>query len=117
MLRTLVTSAEEPQGLEGKPDMTSVPWDGKFEDVLRATLPGMEPMTALAPDTPLKEVGLDSMSVMQIIASLEETYCVSLAPEALVPATFETPVTVWEALRGALDAVWDDKVRSSLIGI
>lgn len=97
--------------------MTPVPWDGKFEDVLRATLPGLEATTVLAPGTSLKECGLDSMSVMQIIASLEETYCVSLAPEALVSATFETPAAVWEALRAALDDVWADNVRSSLIGI
>ncbi|WP_247597555.1 acyl carrier protein [Streptomyces sp. RKND-216] len=42
--------------------------------------------------------GLDSMGVFGLITDLEEAYALTLPDEAVVPANFATPRTVWDML-------------------
>lgn len=80
------------------------PWDAKFEDVLRASLPGLEPTTPLDPGTPLGRHGLAPAEGAAVLARLEETYCVAL-PRGTVTVR-ATPESVWRTLHSAVEAVW-----------
>ncbi|GGO95806.1 hypothetical protein [Wenjunlia tyrosinilytica] len=88
--------------------MTLVPWDAKFEDVLRATLPMLDPTSRLEPSTRLLDYGLDEERLEQIADRLEETYCVVLPRESLSLADTATPGSVWEILQATVAALWAD---------
>jgi acyl carrier protein len=90
--------------------MTLVPWDAKFEDVLRATLPMLEPTSRIEPQTRLAEHGLDDVLLTEVVDRLEETYCVSLPPDALFPAESATPGSVWEVLQASVQELWADEL-------
>ncbi|GAB2597490.1 hypothetical protein GCM10027168_33040 [Streptomyces capparidis] len=81
--------------------MTFIPWDAKFEDVLRTCLPALTPTSTLDPGAALLGYGLDAACAARIIGQLEDTYCVTLPPGAVTPAA--TPVSVWEALDEAVE--------------
>jgi hypothetical protein len=88
--------------------MTLVPWDAKFEDVLRASLPMLDPTSRLEPGTRLAEYGLDEALLAEITALLEETYCVALPRESLCSAQEATPGAVWEVVQSCVQALWAD---------
>jgi hypothetical protein len=88
--------------------MTLVPWDAKFEDVLRASLPMLDPTSRLEPDTRLVEYGLDDALLAGITALLEETYCVVLPREALCAPDEATPGAVWDVVQTCVQALWAD---------
>jgi len=47
---------------------------------------------AIEDDTPLIDNGvIDSLGVMKLVAYLEETFALTVAPDDLVPENFETP--------------------------
>jgi hypothetical protein len=88
--------------------MTLVPWDAKFEDVLRASLPMLDPTSRLEPETRLADCGLDGALLAEITALLEETYCVSLPRESLCPVETATPGALWEVVQTCVQALWAD---------
>ncbi|MFF5980676.1 phosphopantetheine-binding protein [Streptomyces olindensis] len=73
----------------------TVPWDKRFEDVLRANLPLLEPGTGLAPDASLAALGLDSLQTVSLLVELEETYEVVVPDDALNAETFASPNSLW----------------------
>jgi acyl carrier protein len=73
-------------------------WDQRFEDLLREYLPFLSPEEPLAPDSDLRDAGLDSLGTVELLGSLEEAYGVRFVDEALSLDTFATPQTVWETL-------------------
>ena len=73
-------------------------WDHRFESIVRDHLPHLRPEAPLTPDLLLSAHGLDSMGVFGLITDLEEAYAVALPDEAVTPANFATPHTVWEML-------------------
>ena len=73
-------------------------WDSQFEDLLRTYLPFLGPDEALEPDTGLRDLGLDSLSTVELLATLENQYDVRFVDEALSLETFATPATLWAAL-------------------
>jgi diaminopimelate decarboxylase len=68
-------------------------WDDRFEQILRASLPGLG---ALEPGVPLRDAGLDSMKIVTILAELEDTYGGMLPDGDVTFAAFATPATLWE---------------------
>lgn len=75
--------------------------DARFTETLRPYLPFLQgdPITA---DTPLRELGLDSMQAIELMFALEDTFGAPLPDEALVEETFRTAGNLWEALLPAL---------------
>jgi acyl carrier protein len=69
-------------------------WDERFEGVLRAVLPHAD----LAPDTCLRDVGLDSLATVDLLLRLEDTYGVSIPDEALTAEAFTSPARLWAML-------------------
>jgi len=77
-------------------------WDTKFESLLRRQLPYLGIEEKLEENTPLREFGLDSLAMVELLSVLERTYEVRFDDEALTLDTFETPSILWKALSGVL---------------
>ncbi len=73
----------------------------KFRTVLSRHLPGGGE-EGWSGDDKLKELGLDSMASIRLLADLEEEYGVSIPDERLVEETFSTPNRLWEVVKNAI---------------
>jgi acyl carrier protein len=67
-------------------------WDQNFEDLLRGFLP------FLTEDAALRDLGLDSLGIVELLAALESGYDVRFQDDALGKETFETPGVLWKVL-------------------
>ncbi|WP_327066361.1 phosphopantetheine-binding protein [Kitasatospora sp. NBC_01250] len=77
-------------------------WDEKFEETLRRFLPFLPPGEQLASDTPLRELGLDSLGTVELLGNLENAYDIRFLDDALTLETFETPAVLWKTVSGLL---------------
>ncbi|PRY01753.1 phosphopantetheine-binding protein [Allonocardiopsis opalescens] len=77
-------------------------WDERFEGILRPYLPFLSPDEPLAADAGLRELGLDSLAMVELLAALESAYDVKFTDDALTLETFETPGVLWGTLSGVL---------------
>ncbi len=73
-------------------------WDTQFEELLRSFLPYLSESEPLTENTPLRDLGLDSMAAVELLSAVEGLYGSRLDDEALTLATFETPGALWTAL-------------------
>ncbi|MFE0464116.1 phosphopantetheine-binding protein [Kitasatospora sp. NPDC058965] len=73
-------------------------WDQQFEDLLRKFLPFVGADEALTADTDLRDLGLDSLGTVELLAQLEELYGVRFLDDALSLETFATPGALWGTL-------------------
>jgi acyl carrier protein len=73
-------------------------WDQRFEALLRAHLPFLASAEELRPELELREFGLDSLGVVDLLVSLESEYDVRLTDDILSMDTFATPGALWAAL-------------------
>jgi acyl carrier protein len=78
--------------------------DPRFVAIVRRHLPLLEAAQALALDTPLEELGLDSMAAAVLVVELERGLGVTLPAPALTSATFATAASLWSAVRGSMEA-------------
>ena len=79
-------------------------WDAKFEEILRSRLPFLGPEEEIVEDLVLRDLGLDSMAVVDLLVVLEEAYGTRFPPEALTLESFATPGTLWKVLTEAMAA-------------
>jgi acyl carrier protein len=77
-------------------------WDQTFERALRSYLPHLPGQSPLEPDLALPALGLDSIGMIALLATLEDAYGVVFPEEALVVTTFRTPRTIWSVVGGLL---------------
>jgi acyl carrier protein len=68
-----------------------------FQDILRPHLPFAD-SGDLTGSTDLTSLGLDSMSIVQLLADLEDRYDVELPDDILNEATFATVGSLWQTL-------------------
>ncbi|MET7647658.1 phosphopantetheine-binding protein [Streptomyces sp. NPDC005426] len=80
------------------PELTNHTWDEAFEDVIRPFLPYLPPGEKLADHSPLKELGLDSMGTIELLAALEGAYSVRFLDDALKLENFASPDILWNTL-------------------
>jgi acyl carrier protein len=73
-------------------------WDEQFERLLRSQLPFLEPDEELVSDLNLREFGLDSLGVVDLLVSLEQAYGIRLLDEDLIMDTFAAPSVLWATL-------------------
>ena len=73
-------------------------WDTQFETLLREFLPFLDGTDALTADVSLRDLGLDSMGMVELLAALESGYDVRFRDEYLTMETFETPAVLWGTL-------------------
>jgi acyl carrier protein len=77
--------------------------DPRFVTLLAANLP-LAGDRALAEETRLRDLGLDSMQAVELLFGIEETFGVSLPDEELNDTTFATAGSLWNAVQVALGA-------------
>ncbi|MGA5418561.1 phosphopantetheine-binding protein [Streptomyces pseudogriseolus] len=75
-----------------------MPWDKKFEELLRGYLPFLDADAPLEADTDLRISGLDSLGAVELLGALENAYAVRFVNEALSLDTFATPAVLWETM-------------------
>ncbi|MEU1176781.1 phosphopantetheine-binding protein [Streptomyces sp. NPDC005820] len=80
----------------------TVPWDERFESVVRPNLPLLEPETPLAPDAAFAALGLDSMQTVSLLVEVEEAYDIVMPDEALAAETFAGPLSLWRQVSALL---------------
>jgi acyl carrier protein len=73
-------------------------WDSKFENALREFLPFLDSDDILTADVSLRDLGLDSMGMVELLAALESGYEVRFRDEYLSMETFATPAVLWGTL-------------------
>jgi diaminopimelate decarboxylase len=78
-------------------------WNEQFELLLRNYLFFLPADEELRPDLDLREFGLDSLGVVDLLVSLESAYDVRLPEDLLSMETFTTPAVLWDALSDIRD--------------
>lgn len=73
-------------------------WDQQFEEILREYLPFLSAEEGLEDNTGLRDLGLDSMGIVEMLAALEGAYGVRFLDEVLTVDTFATPGVLWATL-------------------
>ncbi|GAA4236117.1 acyl carrier protein [Streptosporangium album] len=73
-------------------------WDQQFEEILRPLLPFLPADEKLEEDAGLRDFGLDSLGMVELLATLESSYDVRFRDDALTLDTFATPSLLWNAL-------------------
>lgn len=78
--------------------------DPRFARLLTSSLPLLRGRSP-APDTRLRDVGVDSMQAVEMLFAIEETFGVLLPDEELNDTTFATAGSLWNVVRAALDGL------------
>jgi acyl carrier protein len=73
-------------------------WDEHFESLLRPHLPYLPAQAPLDAAADLRDLGLDSMGRVELLAVLERHYQVRFVDDALTGDTFATAASLWERL-------------------
>ncbi|MFF6999931.1 phosphopantetheine-binding protein [Streptomyces sp. NPDC008313] len=100
----LISEEREEYILRSGPDSPSegerIMWDEKFEETLRKHLPFLNDGEKLESGADLRDLGLDSLGMVELLASLESAYDVRFVDDALTMDNFATPDTLWNAVAG-----------------
>lgn len=80
------------------------PWDETFEALMMKVLDLGDGAQPPAPDESLGDLGLQSLGMIRLLVSLEETYGVVFPEEALTPELFATARTLWDGLHEVIAA-------------
>lgn len=70
-------------------------WSEQFESAVRASLLSHDPDTQLTPATTLAALQLDSLSIMVLLTSLEQSFDTAMPPDALARGLDTTLGELW----------------------
>ncbi|MFI6072054.1 acyl carrier protein [Actinoplanes sp. NPDC051343] len=70
----------------------------EFDRLLLPFLPFLEPGETLTEDADLRDLGLDSLNAVELLARLENHFGVRFVDDALRLETFATPRRLWSVL-------------------
>lgn len=73
-------------------------WDAQFEEIVTRYLPFLPSGEKLAEDSALRDLGLDSLGTVELLAALEKTYDVRFVDDMLTMENFATPGILWRTL-------------------
>lgn len=75
--------------------MTATPWTPLFEKTLRTALSLLDEGAELPPTARLADLGLDSLSTVNLLIELEEQLEIMIPDELLTMTTFATAADLW----------------------
>ncbi|MBX7098035.1 MAG: hypothetical protein K1X89_10005 [Myxococcaceae bacterium] len=78
----------------------SVPSEEKFVAVLRPHLRFLAPGAPVDWERSLKDLGLNSLSSVNLLVDLEEAFDLTFSDDQLAPESFATARTLWKAVSG-----------------
>lgn len=73
-------------------------WNKQFEETLRNHLPFLPSTQELLPGADLRDLGLDSLGTVELLASLESAYGIRFVDDALNLENFSRPEALWAVL-------------------
>nr|6M01_B Chain B, Putative ACP [Embleya scabrispora] len=73
-------------------------WDDQFEAIVRRYVPFLGPDERLGGGSELRDLGLDSMGTVELLAALEQAYGARFVDDALNMENFATPDALWATL-------------------
>lgn len=73
-------------------------WDDQFDRIIRQYLPFLGADEELAANAALRDLGLDSLTTVELLSVLESAYGVRFLDDALTMETFATPKVLWATL-------------------
>jgi acyl carrier protein len=76
----------------------------RFLEVLRNYLTLVDPVDTIPPDVPLSDLGLDSMSAIELVLHLEDEFAVVFPDDMLQPPLFRSAQVLQCALEDLLPA-------------
>jgi acyl carrier protein len=76
--------------------------DARFTETLTSYLPFLRTGEIISPESPLRELGLNSMQAIELIFALEDTFEATLSDEALTEDTFATAGSLWAAVEATI---------------
>lgn len=77
----------------------------EFEAMLRECLDGLiGPDTPLREDTDLAEAGIDSLTVVRLLVTLEDSFGVTIPDETVAFEIFSSPGALWNVVSGLMEA-------------
>jgi acyl carrier protein len=76
--------------------------DARFTEMLTPYLPFLRPGEIITSESPLRELGLNSMQAIELIFALEDTFEATLSDEALTEDTFATAGSLWAAVEATI---------------
>ncbi|MFP3989453.1 acyl carrier protein [Streptomyces sp. E11-3] len=76
-------------------------WDQNFEFLLRGQLPFPDADVEFEEDTDLRDLGLDSLGVVELLEELEKVYGVECVNVLLGAENFTTVGYLWQTVRAA----------------
>lgn len=80
------------------------PWDARFETLMRAALRLLKPDDPLPSGLRTADYGLDSLAMVELMLSIEETYEISIPDDMVRPQIFSTPDNLWEVVDSLCNA-------------
>ncbi|MEU5629405.1 phosphopantetheine-binding protein [Streptomyces tendae] len=79
-------------------------WNEQFEEILRSHLPFLAKEQEIQEDDDLRDLGLDSMGMVGLIADLESGLSIRFADDMMRMENFATPGTLWRGLAALIPA-------------
>lgn len=70
-------------------------WTENYESLLREHLRFLDAGAPLLPDTPMVDLGLDSMGTIQLLIDIEDAFDISVPDELLIAESIATPASLW----------------------
>ncbi|TJZ97402.1 acyl carrier protein [Actinacidiphila oryziradicis] len=95
----IVCKAEKPMDNQQR-------WHPLFGEIVRTNLE-LGPDVALAADSSLPDLGLDSLTAVNLSVDLEEAFGFSFPDNILIAATFTTVGSLWTALKEQAPEIGD----------
>ncbi|MFI2778355.1 phosphopantetheine-binding protein [Streptomyces sp. ALB3] len=80
----------------------NAPWDSRFEELLLRIV-DLRRDGGLRADDDLLRLGLDSIAIVELVVTLEETYDIEIPDEHLTQQSFATPGVLWSVVSGLLE--------------
>lgn len=77
--------------------------DARFTELLTPFLKFLGEQE-ITPDSPLRELGLDSMQAIELLFAVEDAFGVTLPDDDMNDDTFATAGSLWTVVRAALGA-------------
>jgi acyl carrier protein len=75
-------------------------WDDQFEDIVRPHLTFLPEGADFTESLDLRDAGLDSLGIVDLLIALENAYDVKFTDDALTMETFATPGALWNTIAG-----------------
>lgn len=70
-------------------------WEEQYELLLRQYLPFLPSDESLDPNTELRDFGLDSLGIVDLLSALEQSFDIRFTDDLLRAETFRTPEVLW----------------------